>query len=120
VDTVYDGPGLAVLEVRTDAGMRAARSGAGLVREAVLTAAARGTRTVWATLDVSTPVCGIALGELHDLAGHGLGDLRVRRVGGSILVDFQLADPREPAVVAPGVEGAANVATPELVGPAHL
>jgi hypothetical protein len=99
VRTSYDDPQRAALEVRAEEGMPAARAGARLVRDAVLDAAARGTRTVWATLDVSTPVCGAALEELRELADHGFGDLRVRRVGGSVLVDFQLSASLDGTVV---------------------
>ncbi|WP_456820774.1 hypothetical protein [Cellulomonas sp. URHB0016] len=121
VETRYDDPLRATLEVRTEEGLPAARAAARLVRQAVLTAAARGTRTVWATLDVSGPVCGAALEAFRDLAGHGIGDLQVRRVGGSILVDLQLTVPVDTGVAPAAGRGEAPPASGPVAAsrPAH-
>ncbi|KQR16248.1 hypothetical protein ASF78_02215 [Cellulomonas sp. Leaf334] len=91
VATRYDQRLCAHLDVRTEYGLRAARAGAGLVREAIVAARAQGLRTAELTLDVASPVTGAVLELLRDLVHDDVADLRVRRAGGTVLVEVELA-----------------------------
>ena len=93
VVTRYDDQLCARVRVRTQEGLHAANSGARLVRQAVLDAAAQGARSVEMTLDVGSPVSGAVLEQLRDLAGHGVADLHARRAGGTVLVHARLVEP---------------------------
>ena len=90
VHTRYGQDLSARIEVRYEEGLHAARVVAQLVRQAVLDASAVGARTVQLTLDVCSPVSGCVLGELHDMLGRGVADIRVRRAGGTLLTDVRL------------------------------
>ena len=78
------------ITVHSENGLPAARATAGLVRQAVLDASQNGVETVQLSLDVSTPACGIVLVELQRLAAEGLAPPRLRRAGGTVLVDITL------------------------------
>lgn len=78
------------ITVHSESGLPAARATAGLVRQAVLDASTHGVETIQISLDVSTPACGIVLGELQRLAAEGLAPPRMRRAGGTVLVDISL------------------------------
>jgi len=78
------------ITVHSENGLPAARATAGLVRQAVLDASTHGVETVQLSLDVSTPACGIVLGELQQLAAEGFAPPRLRRAGGTVLVDITL------------------------------
>ena len=78
------------LEVHAGDGPSAARSAALLVRQSVLDGARRGVPSVALTLDVSSPACGTVLAQLQTLATEGLARLRLRRAGGTVLVDLDL------------------------------
>lgn len=88
VATRYDHRLCAHIDVRTEDGPHAARAGASLVREAVVTATAQGLRTAELTLDVAAPVTGAVLEQLRGLVD--VGGVQVRRAGGTVLVEVEL------------------------------
>ncbi|WP_456788238.1 hypothetical protein [Cellulomonas sp. P5_C5] len=90
VATRYDHRLCAHIDVRTEEGLHAAHAGAGLVRQAVVDASARGLRSAELTLDVASPVSGAVLTQLRDLVGNDVVGLQVRRAGGTVLVEVEL------------------------------
>ena len=92
VRTLY-GHDLSVrIHLHYEEGLHAARVVGQLVRQAILDAGALGARTAQLTLDVSSPVSGCVLGELKDMLGPSIEQIRVRRAGGTLLADVRLMD----------------------------
>lgn len=92
------------IDVRTEDGLRAVQTGAGLVRQAVVDASAQGLRTAELTLDVASPATGAVLEQLRGLVDGDVAVLEVRRAGGTVLVEVELtAHPAVRAGDAPSV-----------------
>lgn len=67
-----------------------AYAGAALVCEAVSQAREHHARHLDATLDGSSPACGIVLDALHARIGYEVGGIAMHRAGSSVLVGVDL------------------------------